>query len=195
MSVMLMLAFLVQQSSCNKNCVETTYSFELPIKAHPNLDSINIGDTVWLEINEPTTLKNFDGRLINYSSAENLGSVVAFQKIDSINKTFIESVEKFNYKLEKGNELRRTSLDIEYGFIESNNQFVFKLAIVPKETGVFRLSVGSSNNTYTKQDKCTKANFIINFKETISHDYYIRLINPAAPINIAVTNGYFFKVK
>ncbi len=190
-----MLAFLVQQSSCNKNCVETAYGFQLPIKAYPNLDSINTGDTLWLEINEPTTLQNTSGSMIDYSGVVNLGSVIAFQKIDSVNKTYIQSVEKFNYLLETGNVVNRTNLYIEYNFAEINAQFRFKLGIIPKEKGVYLLNVGSSYNTYRKNDKCTKANFIINFKETISHDYYVRLVNPSAPINIPVTNNYFFKVK
>lgn len=192
--LLLMLTFLVQQSSCNKNCTETTYSFQLPIKAYPNLDSINVGDTIWLEINEPTSLKS-NNSIIDYSGAENLGSVIDFQKIDSVNKTFIESVPKFEYRIIYGNEIRRTNLFIEYNFSELNNRFVFKLAVIPKEKGIYRIGFGSSNNTYRKGDKCTKANFMINFKETISHDYYIRLVNATAPINIPVTNNYFFKVK
>ncbi len=195
LSLLLMLAFLAQQSSCNKNCVETKYSFNLPIKAYPNLDSINIGDTLWLEINEPTTLLSLNGNMVNYSGVANLGSVISYQKMDTVNKTFIQSTEKFNYIPAEGKVLNRTNLYIEYNFAETNNKFLFKLGIIPKEKGIYRLAVGSSNNTYRENDKCTKANFIINFKETISHDYYMKLINPDVQINVPVTNGYFFKVK
>ena len=192
---LLAASLLFYNFSCAKKCTETTYSFNLPVKAYPDRDSINIGDTLWLEVNQSVILKNNDGIMIDYGGAANLGSVIDFQKIDTVNKIFIEAANKFEYKLEKGKELQRTSLYIEYNFAEANQSYVFKLAIVPGEKGIYRIGVGSSNNTYRKSDKCTKANFLINFKETISHDYYIRLVNPSAPINIPVTNNYFFKVK
>lgn len=37
------------------SCTESTYSFNVDAKVYPNKDSINIGDTMWLEINSPTT--------------------------------------------------------------------------------------------------------------------------------------------
>lgn len=190
-----MLAFLLQQSSCYKNCLNTTYQFELPVKAYPNIDSINIGDTLWFEINESVILKNSDGNMVDYSGAENLGTVIDVQKIDSINKLFVESVNNFDYKVERGKEIMRTNLYVEYAFSELNNRFFFKVAFIPKEKGIFRIGVGSSNNTFREGDKCSKAKFTINFKETNSHDYYIRLVNPNAPVNVLVTNNYFFKVK
>ena len=39
------------------DCTQVKYNFQLPVKAYPNKDSINIGDTLWLEINEPITFK------------------------------------------------------------------------------------------------------------------------------------------
>jgi hypothetical protein len=198
--LLFLLSILLIKCSCTEkiqiDCSQVKYNFQLPVKAYPDRDSINTGDTIWLEINESAiTLKNSDGSFINFSGAANLGSVIDFQKIDSINKTFLESVNKFDLILVSGTEIRRTNLFIEYNFAEANQRYIFKLGIIPKEKGVYRIALGSSNNTYRTNDKCTKANFIINFKETVSHDYYIRLVNPNAPINVVVTNNYFFKVK
>ena len=55
-AIILVIFWVTTYASCNKNCVESTYSFQIGIKATPNLDSININDTIWLEINESTNL-------------------------------------------------------------------------------------------------------------------------------------------
>jgi hypothetical protein len=54
----------------------------MAIKASPDLDSIHINDTIWLEVNEPTILKDVQtGKDVNYSGAANLGSAIGFEKV------------------------------------------------------------------------------------------------------------------
>src|SRR5689334_11622357 len=85
-----LIALMCIYAQCNKrlDCANTVYSFEMGIKAYPDKDSINVGDTIWLEVNEPTTLKDvFSGKMIDYSGAVNLGSFVSFSKlVDSVPK-------------------------------------------------------------------------------------------------------------
>jgi hypothetical protein len=185
-----------QQCSCTKTlgieCTQVKYSFELPVKAYPDKDTVNIGDTIWLEINESTSFKNNQsGEIVDYSGASNLGSAIAFASYEPILKQWQDGVKYFNFKLLKGAELRTTTLDIEYKFLEENGRYTFKLGVVAKEKGKFRFLLSNSNNTARKNDNCTKANFVINFAQTNQHYY----LNPLDTTTTGVSGNYFFYVK
>jgi hypothetical protein len=122
-----------------------------------------------LEVNEPTSLNDaLTNQIVNYSGAQNLGSAIGFQKYDSLEKNWINAALMFSYNLIDGTDANSTNVELykEYLFIEKRSRFLFKLAIVPKKRGLFRIVFSNSGNTYRTSDKCTKANFIINFKET-----------------------------
>jgi len=95
-----------------------------------------------------------------------------------VTKDWIDAVNKFAFYLMKGTELKITSLDIQYRFSEQNSMYVFKLGVVPKQQGLFRLVFSNSGNTYRKSDKCTKANFSINFKETTHNRHLVGYLGP-----------------
>ncbi len=173
------------QFGCKKlriDCTQVKYDFILPVKAFPNKDLINIGDTIFLEINENVSfIDSKSGQTINFNGAENLGSALGFQKYDSVSKNWSDAVSLFSFYLIKGVELKVTSLDIQYRFIEENGAYVFKLAVIPKQKGLQRLVFSNSNNTYQKTDKCTKANFTINFKETNHNRHLVGYAGPDVP--------------
>jgi hypothetical protein len=77
----ILTAFLFIKANCTKipfDCAKTVYSFQLPVKAFPDKDTINIGDTIWLEINERTLIRDgICGEMINYSGTGNLGSALS----------------------------------------------------------------------------------------------------------------------
>lgn len=187
-------ALLFIEAKCNKtplDCANTKYSFQLPVNAYPNKDTVNAGDTIWLEINESTSFKDKQsGETIDYSGAENLGSAIAFAYYDSLSKQWQDGVKYFDFRLLKGEELKVTPLDIEYKFIEENDHYIFKLAVVTKQKGKFRFLLSNSNNTFRKQDNCTKASFDINFTQTNQH-YYLNPLDTAT----GVSGNYFFYVK
>ncbi len=189
-----------QRCSCKKafglDCAEVKYGFELPVKAFPNNDSISIGDTIWLQINESTSFKDVQsGQIIDYSGAENLGTVLSFGNYDSsLNSWTNENPNNFKLVLMNGNGVlvNQTPISIEYLFTEKDKRYMFLLAVIPKGKGLFSLLFSNSNNTYRKSDKCTKANFMINFKDTNQH-------YPLNPFYIPGTNprggDYYFVVK
>ncbi len=174
------------------DCTQIKYNFQLPVKAFPDKDSVNIGDTIWLEINESTTLKNTDGSIINYGGAANLGSAIGFSKRDTVLKEWVDAVNHFSFYLIKGAELKVTSLDIQYRFSEQNSMYTFKLGVIPKLKGLYSLLFSNSNNTYRDNDKCTKANFNIIFENTNQHyqlsPFYVPGSNPKG-------GDYYFVVR
>jgi hypothetical protein len=190
--------FLIK-CDCKKlqiDCTKIKYNFQLPMNAYPDKDSINIGDTIWLEIDESTILKDsISSSNIDYSGTENLGTVISFNKLITVGKLEY-AIDKFKITVLKGQKLKQSNIDAEYSFSEENRRFKFKLAIVPEDSGIFRMILSNSNNTYRKNDECTKANFNIEFKDTQLHGYYYNVFDPNVVIDTSNKgNVYYFKVK
>jgi hypothetical protein len=165
----------------------------MAIKAYPDKDSITIGDTIWLTIDESTTLKDVQtGRIIEYSNAANLGSAIGFHKLSATNQFTVGAAEQFNFKIVIGTELNNADPTYlrEYSFEQANNHYLFKLGVIPTQTGTFRLFFSNAANVYRKQDKCTKANFTLNFKNTNQHYY----ISPTYQGGVLTGGDYYFKV-
>lgn len=184
-------------ATCRKHldCRETVYNFEMGIKAYPDRDSIHVGDTVWLEVDESTMQADvITGGTINFTGASNLGSAIGFKKLSSATNMFtIDAVQKLDFFLVKGKEVTNTlpSLYKEYFFAEENNRYIFKLGVVPKESGVFILVFSNATGVVRKSDNCTKASFILNFENTNQHHY----LNPSFPGGTVAPGGdYYFKV-
>lgn len=195
----LLSALLFTKATCNKtglDCANTKYSFQLPVRAYPNKDTISIGDTIWLEINESTTFVNGqNGEIIDYSGAKNLGSGIAFGAFNTDLKSWVnENPNNFNLVLVDGygKLLKKTAIDVEYSFAEKEKRYIFLLGVAPNKKGLFSLLFSNSNNTYRESDKCTKANFNIIFENTDQH-------YPLNPFYIPGTNprggDYYFVVK
>jgi len=193
----LLIVYVVNSSlQCNKRiaCAEVVYNFEIGVKAYPDKDSINIGDTIWLSVNQSVNLKDVStGRMVNYSNAANLGSAIAFHKLSDANQFTIGAAKFFEFKLVNGAETNNADPTYlhEYLFEEKTDYYLFKLGIIPKEKGVYGLIFSNAGNVYRKNDKCTKANFTLNFKNTNQH-YYLNPNFQGGPIPVG--GNYYFKV-
>ena len=179
--------------NCNKKCTTAIYSFGIGVTATPDLDSIYIGDTIWLDINESTSFQDLQsGTLINFSNANNLGSNIGFQEILS-GVQFRNAVNNFNFKLISGVETPNTNPQLfkEFLFAEQNNRYVFRLGVIPLNVGVYRLIFGNAANVVRNNSNCEKASFGINFQQTNQHYYLF-------PGGVGTPPGggaYYFKVK
>lgn len=182
-------------NSCGKitGCADTSYRFMIGVKIHPNKETLLLGDTLWFEVDAPTTLKDVaTGKLTDYSGALNLGSAVGFGKITANNVVF--SANSFDYKLLTGTNVNNpNTVQIrEFLFTQINDRYVFKLGVVPKEKGVFGIDFSNSVNVYRKSDRCTKALFYINFENT-PHHYHLNPITGSDTTNNY--GSYYFTVK
>lgn len=142
--VVLGISTIIFLNSCGKNglgCINTTYNFQIGVKAYPNRDSIRVGDTVWLEINAPISLTDISSNtVVNYSGATNLGSAIGFIKLIGKNNA-IGAANMFNYYLVKGININNPNTENtrEYKFTENDNRYTFKLGIISKEKGAFKI--------------------------------------------------------
>jgi hypothetical protein len=180
--------------NCHKeNCKMATYNFKLGVKATPNLDSLYSGDTIWLDINEPSLLHDFQsGATINFSNATNLGSNIGFQEVLSATQ-FRNAANDFSYKLIFGVETNNANPQLfrEYLFAEQNGNYLFKLGVVPRAIGVYRLVFGNAANVVRNNSNCEKASFQIDFQQTDQHFY----LYPGGAGTPPGGGAYYFKVK
>ena len=186
--------------NCSKNtlCLGTNngYSFGMDSRLFPNLDSISISDTLWLEIRSSVIMRDYQsGQMINYSNAANLGTVVALIELLG-NSNFRGAFNDFNLQLKNGvsvpNSIDPTRLK-EYLFEEVNNEYILLLGVIPQKTGIFRIGFENAANVYRRNEGCIKSGFSFAIKNTNCHAYYNNL-------NFNITNTdstrlYCFKVK
>jgi hypothetical protein len=180
-------------ATCKKDCVMANYTFKLGVKAFPNLDSVFIGDTIWLDVNEPTTLRNIEtGTLVSFNNATNLGSNIGFQEVLSATQ-FRNAANDFKFKIIFGIETANTNPQLfrDYLFAEQNGRYLFKLGIVPLVVGVYRLGFGNAANVVRNNSPCERASFQIDFQQTDQH-FYLYPGGAGTPPGGGV---YYFKVK
>jgi hypothetical protein len=198
-SKIVLVLFIVSVSTISFTCKKficgdsISYSFNIYAKAFPNLDSINVGDTIWFEINQPTLLKdNFSGNNIDFKGAVNLGSAIGFGEffgIDSVRN----AANYFDYDLITGTQVSNTNTAQirEFKFSEINNFYVFKLGVIPKLKGIFGIGFSNATGVYRTSDNCAKADFEISFKDTDRHFYLNQNIGSDTTFSLG---SYFFKV-
>ena len=201
---LLFIFYLSIYSSCSKrvNCKDIVYSFETNIRAYPDIDSININDTIWIKFNELTTFKDDQtGQNVDFSNASNLGFGLTFDKFvgGSIsNPGTISAVSEFSTILIYGTELTSLLPDRikSFSFLEETGRYKFKIGIVAKKEGVFSVSISNAANVYRKNEKCDKAGFSITFANTNQHLYFYEQNRPGyTPSEYERTHMYCFKVK
>lgn len=192
-------------ASCKKriNCNTLVYSFQTSIRAFPDLDSINIGDTIWIELTSSTNLSDgISGNTVDFSGAENFGTDINFYEFiggNFSNPGVLAAVDAFDYKLTTGTFIPDNHLpeqNKDYRFAEIGNEYRFKLGVIPKRKGTFSFSPGNASNVYTKKRPCDKANFLITFENTNQHLYFYEQNRPGYTLSeYERTHVYCFKVK
>ncbi len=185
-------------STCRKGIIcdpDPSYNFSISAKIYPDNDSISLNDTIVIDLKEPTLLTDQNsGSKIDFSKAANLGFAVAFGELLGDSKES-DALNSFDLLIVKG-IATGSSFDpdrsIEYLFTEENGYYVFKLEIIAKKKGIFRIGVSNANNVYTSENPCDKASFKITIKEANQHLYFNQWNYGVTP---DLPNGvYCFKV-
>jgi hypothetical protein len=199
----LLICYLSIWASCNKNfdCRGTVHNFEAFYKAYPDTDSIRVNDTIWIELQTSTQLKDImTNQMVDYSGAANLGTIIGYSEMtggDLYNPGGTAAANSFENILINGSSVQSLNPDQirEFLFEENNGMYLFKVGIVPKKTGLFLIGAGNSQNVYQKNNSCRKSNFELTFKDTNQHLYLYEQNRPGyTPSEYEQTHAYCFKV-
>lgn len=187
---------LITIQSCGKlgeDCASTRYNFEVGFEVYPNKDAVKTGDTTWFELNTSATSKDLNtGNMIDYSGAENLGSDFAFQEVTSAT-TALDAAAGFDVIVLKGSQAShpKPALYRHFLFAEENGRYLFKVGVIAKRKGLFRIMLSNAANVFTRNNPCTKARYEVNIVNTNKHFY----LHPGYDGNNTEKGGaYYFQV-
>ncbi|MEO8822886.1 MAG: hypothetical protein ABI366_04865 [Ginsengibacter sp.] len=195
------LAILI--SGCPKPCIEANYTFAVNSQITPDLDSVHIGDTLYLTSSFSSSLKDkIGGAIVDYSNANNINSTLGIGIFVDGNKIPNDAVFNFDYFSIKGgvyNDRNVASPDGTQQLIyqELNGKYELKIGLIPKIKGIYGLGVGDGLSTGRSGVKgCQKATFSISLNNTNQHFYIYQNIDNGHQItDYEQKHAYYFVVK
>lgn len=197
-----LIAIILIICGCPKPCLEPNYSFAVTAQITPDLDSVKIGDTIFLVSSFPINLiDQVTGQNIDYRNSSGIGSDLIVIKILPHDTLSHDAVFDFDYISITGSIYNDKSIPDPNGvqqlrFQELMNTYDLKVGIIPKVKGnyIFSLADGLSNGR-KKNKSCEKASFNFSITNTNQHFY---LINQWIPGTVLDDYGkkrvYYFKV-
>ena len=187
---------------CPKACIEANYSFAVNAQITPDTDSVQVGDTIFLTSTFSTKLKDLiSNDSIDYSNSTNIGSNLAFIKLNKGTDTIQEAVADFMFasiigKIYNDNSIPSPKRVQQLIYQEENNIYKLKIGIIPTQSGIYYLGVTNGLSVGRKNShSCEKAGFSITLNNTNQHLNYFSAWNPNNSLtNYVQQRVYFLKV-
>jgi hypothetical protein len=172
--------FTLLITSCGKEC-KTYYSFEMPVTISPVKDTISIGDTLWLEINVTSMLKDRESNTLidvkNQMLTWDQNMTIFFRKIVNTSNSIAEqedAVSKFDFFYEKGKLVDYTgnlAKGIEFNYENGNYSII--AGIIPKDSGIYFLTFHFDDKSTDVHDSEFDVNLVdTKCEEVLSQIYY-----------------------
>lgn len=189
-------------AGCPKPCTEANYIFAVNSQITPDLDSVQIGDTIFLISSFPTKLSDqSSGQIIDYSNSTGIGSTLAVSSLplgDTIGKDAVFDFDylSFNGRIYNNRSIPRPDGVQQLSYEELNGKYVLKVGLIPKKQGNYILGIGNGlSNGKKKNSNCEKASFNISIYNTNQHFYLIENWVPGITLdNYGKMHVYYFKV-
>jgi hypothetical protein len=193
-----MAVCLMSFSGCGKNCKDASYQFKMDESFHPEKDSINIGDTLWLYSSHSTTFTDITGNSqVDFSNSQ-IGANIEIVNFPDTSQEAVGAVNNFDIVKINGNEVGNDNIPTQnksFYFEEINSYYVLKLGFIAKQKGIYAISLGNSIGIVQKKGTCEKAGIEIDNNNLNNHLYYYQNFRPGYQISdYEKTHIYCFKV-
>jgi len=197
-----LIALVVIITGCPKPCVEANYSFAATSQIVPDIDSIKIGDTLFLTSSFSTSLiDQRTGRTVDYSDANDIESTLSIAELINNDSTPEGSVYNFKYYSEIGLIYNATDIPNpetvqQLKYLQVGNTYQIKIGLIPQKPGIFALGIGNGlSNQRNHSSKCEKAAFTFTIANTAQHIYYYQNWRPSYHLSASdISKLYCFKV-
>ena len=198
-----LILILLINAGCPKPCIEVNYSFVVHAQINPDIDSVNIGDTIFLSSTFPTKLNDQNtSAKVDYSGSTQIGATLGVYELISTDTLAKDAVFNFDYFSIMGwvyNDRTIPSPDgtQQLSWAEPSGRYELNVGLIPKVSGVYVLTIGNGISNGQKDGKnCSKASFNITLENTAQHFYLLYNWNPNAQFfGDGKSRVYYFKVK
>lgn len=198
-----LILILLINSGCPKPCIGTNYSFVIHSQITPDMDSVNIGDTIFLVSSFPSMLQDQNtSAQVDYSGSKEIAGDLGVYELVSTDTLAKDAVFNFDYFSITGRVYNDRSIPSPDGiqqlaWEEISGNYELKIGLIPKASGLYILSVGNGLSNGQKNNRnCSKASFNITLENTKQHFYLLYSWNPNAQFyGDGKSRVYYFKVK
>ncbi len=118
-------------------------SFIIPIKIHPDVEEIHVKDTLWIDGVFPDSLLEFYTNKYYHFPDFDFKSRICIQKLQNPAEYLSiqpGALDKFNIVSKVGDFNSGTSMCSYLLFSYSQNQYLYKIGLIPSSTGIFSLN-------------------------------------------------------
>ncbi len=197
-----LISIAMINSGCPKPCVEANLSFKVHAWMVPDKDSIQIGDTLYLEsVFQTNLMDERTSQVIDYSNSEGIGSTLTVSSLPLNDTIARDAAFDFDYVSIKGKIYNDRSIprpdgvqQLTYG--EIIGKYGLKIGLIPQKKGRYILAIGKGLSNGRKKGKnCEKAAFNISITSTNQHFYLMNEWKTNYILNkFGREHGYAFKV-
>lgn len=182
-SIIFML--IVANFSCGKTCREASYSFAMSEIFYPEMDSIAVGDTIWVTSSHSTIFKDsITGTNVDYSGSS-IGLTLRLLNLTNATQ-LIGGFPNFATVIINGSAVGGDNLPAENKAVyyqQSNNFNLLKVLFVAKEKGLFGISLGNSGAIRRKGHDCESATIEVANSNNDTHYKYYEMLFPNGKIS------------
>lgn len=204
-ATLLGVALTIILTSCPSPCIEAVYNFRVQVAITPALDSVKVGDTLFLKSSFPTTLFDYQTKIqVDYSNARAIGGTLGLSdlfKIDTLGSNSDSSTIKyFEYANIQGRIYNSKDVPIHWRvnqteYVERNGQYQLLIGIIPQKRGIYGLGVSDAlSNGREGVKNCEKANFEVAVTNPDKHLYLYEQALGRQINGFDSRQSFFFKV-
>ncbi|MCJ8164721.1 hypothetical protein MKJ04_07690 [Pontibacter sp. E15-1] len=156
---------------------EPVYSFAVTAHFTPEQDSIQVGDTLYLISEFPSTMRPVGGQeAVVYTNSTGIGNTLGVLELTP-NKSTLDAVYSFDYfnvdgMIYNSKKIPTPERAQQIRYKEEGEKYILKVGIIPKKRGTYSLIIGSGlSNGRRTGDECSKASFSTSLTNTDYHQY------------------------
>lgn len=140
---------MIYIGGCTKPCHEPDYDFSVYESFSPEKDSMNVGDTLYLnwEILKMQKDKN-TGTLINFSNLGNLGDNLVISDITKFHDAKREAADSFSYINIYGKIYSDNYGAKQFQFMETDSSYLLKVGLIPLKAGLYVFTIPDATGIY-----------------------------------------------
>jgi hypothetical protein len=158
---------------------EPSYNFAVTAHFTPEQDSIQVGDTLYLVSEFPSTMVPVGGLVtVDYSHSSGIGNNLKVRELLPAGQLNSAAVESFDYFKVHGEIYNSKDIPHPEGvqqlrYSERQGEYLLKVGIVPRKKGVYSLVIGNGISNGREGNECEKVTFQTTVANTDPHMHYL----------------------